>query len=293
MDYNVFLSYRRADSAGHAGRICDDLERHYGRPVAFRDVDSIAAGRDFVSALEQAIAGAKVAIVLMGDDWLGVANAAGERRLDDPQDHVRREVEMALQDKDVTVVPVLVDGAVMPNAEALPEPLQALARLQAIALSEDRWDYDVTRLIKVLEGAGVTRGPIGEVPVWAKATIAGLLAAALALAAWCWWPSAPDADDYAGLWYLPNGSYWTVRVKDDGTLWVEETHHDSQQVWKQGPADLDGDVLSVDLDLVFDRVDYRYRHRLRLAEDRHSLIGSVGRSNQAGESSLVLSRERH
>ena len=292
MDYSVFLSYRRADSAGHAGRICDDLERYYGRPVAFRDIDSIKAGADFVTALEQAVATAKVAIVLIGDDWLDAKGASGQHRLDDPEDHVRREVEMALRNNDLTVVPVLVDGATMPEADALPEPLHSLARLQAIALSEDRWDYDVMRLIKVLEGAGVVRGTVGALPVWAKALITALLIAIVILAAWCWWPSAPDADDYTGLWFMPNGSYWTVRTKDDGSLWVEETHHDSQDVWKRGPAQLSDDGLSVQLDLVFDRADFHYWHKLRLSDDRQSLVGSAGRSGADFEVSVVLKRER-
>lgn len=290
MDYSVFLSYRRADSAGHAGRICDDLERYYGRPVAFRDIDSIKAGADFVTALERAVATAKVAIVLIGDDWLDAATADGTHRLDDPEDHVRREVEMALRNNDLTVVPVLVDGATMPEADALPEPLHSLARLQAIALSEDRWDYDVTRLIKVLEGAGVVRGTVGALPAWAKTSIVALSVAFVVLAAWCWWPSAPDVDDYTGLWFMPNGSYWTIRTEDDGSLWVEETHHDSQQVWKRGPAELNDEGLSVRLDLVFDRADYQYWRKLKLSDDRQSLIGTAGRSNADYVASVVLKR---
>ena len=292
MGYSVFLSYRRAGTSGHAGRIGDDLERHFHRPIVFRDVESISAGVDFVDALEQAIVVARVAIVLIGDSWLSVTNNEGMRRLDDPNDHVRREVEMALQDAAVTVLPVLVEGAAMPDAQVLPEPLKPLARLQAIALSEERWDYDVMRLVKVLEGAGIPRGAVRVLPPWAKAAIAGLLTVMLGMAAWFWWPSASTIEDYTGVWYLPNGSHWTISMKDDGSLWVEETHHESKQVWKRGPGKVTDEGLLVQLELVFDRLGFHYRHKLRFSDDRDSLFVSTRRSDQSSEQSFVLSREK-
>ena len=73
MQHSVFISYRRADTSGHAGRLSDDLARHFGRSVAFRDIDSIDAGADFVHALEQAIGHARACIVLIGDTFEGRA----------------------------------------------------------------------------------------------------------------------------------------------------------------------------------------------------------------------------
>ena len=165
-EQGVFLSYRRADTAGHAGRICDDLARHFRRPVVFRDVDSIAAGTDFVQALERAVGAARVAIVLIGDGWLPASSEDGSRRLDDPADHVRREVAMALENPGLRVLPVLVEGAAMPAESDLPGPLHRLARLQALELSENRWDYDMARLIAVLEAAGVRRTAPVRLPRW-------------------------------------------------------------------------------------------------------------------------------
>ncbi|MGB5452467.1 MAG: toll/interleukin-1 receptor domain-containing protein [Sedimenticolaceae bacterium] len=288
MNYGVFLSYRRADTAGHAGRICDDLERHFGFPVVFRDIDSIKVGSDFVQALEAAVANATVAIVLIGETWLSEASADGSPRINSPEDHVHREVVMALSKPFLTVIPVLVEGASMPAEKELPEPLRDLARLQAIELSDSRWGYDIQRLAQVLETAGIHIGS-RRLPRWFAPLAGVLLAAAIAAFAWCWQGSTAAIDEYTGLWHLPNGSFWTVREKEGG-LWVEETHNDSKQVWKRGPAKIDADGLSAELDLVFDREPLLYLHRLRLSDDHQSLIGSVRRSDQKVETSLVLTR---
>jgi hypothetical protein len=289
LEHGVFLSYRRSDTAGHAGRLSNDLARRFRRPVVFRDIDSIAAGSDFVAALEAAVARARVAIVLIGDTWSSATNPDGSRRLDDPADHVRREVAMALANPALTVVPVLVEGAVMPDRGALPEDLEGLARLQAIELSEPRWDYDVARLAKVLEHAGVSADPGTRIPRWLLVVLLVLLATAVAAILWCWRPSDVGIDRYTGLWYLPNGSYWTVRARDDG-LWVEETHHESRQVWKQGAGQADDDGLSVQLELVFEQEPFHYAHRLRLSDDRQTLLGTVRRSDSDREASLALTR---
>ncbi len=289
MAHEVFISYRRADTSGHAGRIGDDLDRLFGRPVAFRDVDSIAAGSDFVDALEGAIAAARVCIVLIGDTWLTETQADGTPRLADADDHVRREIELALSDEALRVVPVLVEGARMPAAADLPAPLQRLARLHAVELSESRWDFDLRRLADVLRAAGVAMPATTRRPRWLWPLLATLLAALVAVVAICCWRTAPTADDFAGLWYLPNGSYWSVREQGSG-LWIEETHYDSRQVWKRGEAAVDGVELQVALALVFEQRPFRYLHRLRLSADRQSLIGEVRRSDRDAVQSVVLTR---
>ena len=290
MHHGVFVSYRRADTAGHAGRICGDLERYFGAAVVFRDIDSIRAGSDFVKALEAAIQHAGVVIVLIGDSWLSEASDDGAPRLHDPEDHVHREVAMALGDSSVTVVPVLMDGASMPTERELPQPLRQLARLQAIEVSDSRWEYDIERLVRVLEAAGIHQAEAGaRLPAWFAPLAGAVVVVAIAAFVWCWQASTASVDDYAGLWHLPNGSFWTIRERD-GQLWVEETHHDSRQVWKRGPGTFDSDGLAVELELVFGREPFRFLHRLSLSEDRQSLIGSVRRSDLASESSLVLTR---
>ena len=291
MHHSVFISYRRADTSGHAGRLSDDLARHFGRSVAFRDIDSIDAGADFVHALEHAIGNARACIVLIGDTWLTEQGADGSRRLDDADDHVRREVETALGTPDLLVLPVLVEGADMPSADELPASLQRLARLQAVELSESRWDYDVSRLAAVLRDAGVGPPASGAVPRWLVPSSLAILAALLAMAAFQWMDVGDDVDAYAGLWFLPNGSFWTVREAQDG-LWVEETHYDSQQVWKRGPGRIDSDGLHAALQLVFEKQSFRYLHELQLSADGQSLIGGVRRSDQRRRRSLVLTRSR-
>ena len=224
MHHGVFVSYRRADTAGHAGRICGDLERYFGAAVVFRDIDSIRAGSDFVKALEAAIQHAGVVIVLIGDSWLSEASDDGAPRLHDPGDHVHREVAMALGDSSVTVLPVLMDGASMPTERELPQPLRQLARLQAIEVSDSRWEYDIERLVRVLEAAGIHQAEAGaRLPAWFAPLAGAVVVVAIAAFVWCWQASTASVDDYAGLWHLPNGSFWTIREGTDSCGWKRPT----------------------------------------------------------------------
>ena len=290
MKESVFLSYRRADSAGHAGRIDDDLEQAFGEAVLFRDVEAIDAGRDFVEVLEAARGSARVCIVLLGADWLDARADDGSRRLDDPGDTVRMEIELALSRPGMTVLTVLVQDAAMPSADELPKSLQRLARLQAVELSETRWDYDMSRLVDALRAAGVASANAARMPPWVIPVIAVLSVGLLVVAFLCFGGRGAGIDDYTGLWHMPNGSFWSIREKDDG-LWVEETHHESRQVWMRGEGRFDGEQLVVTLVPVFDHDEWRYLHQLRLAEDRKSLIGTVRRADQKSERSLVLTRQ--
>jgi hypothetical protein len=146
---NIFVNYRREDSAGHAGRLFDRLSGRFPGRV-FMDVDTLEPGVDFVEAIEQAVGACEVLIVLIGHEWLGATDATGRRRLDDPADFVRLEVATAL-DRKIRVIPVLVQGASMPRVEELPPDLVKLARRNAIELSDARWAYDVDRLIHTIE----------------------------------------------------------------------------------------------------------------------------------------------
>jgi hypothetical protein len=147
---DIFLSYRRQDSSSATGRLADRLEQYFGRQRVFRDYDSIRAGTDFADTIRQAIDVATVVLAIVGPDWAEVRDARGQRRLDDPGDFVRLEIESALA-ADVTVIPVLVEGARMPGPEHLPPSLAAFCRCQAIELSESRWHDDVNRLIADLQ----------------------------------------------------------------------------------------------------------------------------------------------
>jgi len=146
---DVFLSYRRDDSRSATGRLTDYLQASLGPERVFHDVASIAPGLDFQAALQRAIGGARVVLVIIGPDWLGARDAEGRRRLDQPADMVRLELETALA-SEVPVVPVLVEGARMPTAQALPPSIAALARGQAITLDDEGWQDDARRLLAVL-----------------------------------------------------------------------------------------------------------------------------------------------
>jgi hypothetical protein len=145
---NVFVNYRREDSAGHAGRLFDRLNARFAGRV-FMDIE-MEPGVDFVDVLEREVGSCQVLIVIIGHEWLSVKDAAGRRRLDNPADYVRLEVAMALQRK-IRVIPVLVQGAAVPRAEELPPDLAMLARRNAIELSDVRWAFDVDRLVQVIE----------------------------------------------------------------------------------------------------------------------------------------------
>jgi len=122
---DIFLSYRRDDSRSATGRLADGLQAVFGAERVFRDLDSIAPGLDFQASLERAIGGASVMLVVVGPRWADMRNAQGRRRLDDPQDVVRREIEAALA-AGLPVIPVLVEGAAMPSAALLPASLAGL-----------------------------------------------------------------------------------------------------------------------------------------------------------------------
>jgi len=144
----IFLSYRCQDSESATGRLADALEAHFGDDRVLRDRE-FAAGEDFVAAIRRAVESSAVVLVVVGRRWLGASDAEGRRRLDDPADFVRLEIELALAAR-VAVVPVLVEGAAMPSAAGLPPSLASFARCQALELSETRWRYDADRLIETL-----------------------------------------------------------------------------------------------------------------------------------------------
>jgi hypothetical protein len=146
----IFISYRREDTAGHVGRLHDALAGHFGADRVFMDIDSIGYGDDFVEAIEKAVGSSAALVVVIGKQWLSTADKEGKRRIDNPEDFVHQEIAAALR-RDVKIIPALVQSAAMPSAEVLPAPLAKLARRNAIEISDSRWQFDVERLIGVLE----------------------------------------------------------------------------------------------------------------------------------------------
>jgi hypothetical protein len=155
MAQRIFISYRRDDSRGYAGRLQGDLSRRYSEEHVFRDVE-IPPGADFGEYITSLVDKCNVVLAIIGPSWLDARDREGERRIDNPDDWVRLEIERALARDGVEVIPVLVDGARLPPREELPESLLALRRRNAFELSDRRWDYDVAQLGQHLDG--VLRG---------------------------------------------------------------------------------------------------------------------------------------
>jgi hypothetical protein len=150
VDLRIFLNYRREDTSGHAGRLYDALAGRFGPDNVFMDVDTIGLGSDFAAVIEGAVKQCDVLIALIGSRWLNAAGEDGRRRLDDPDDFVRLELESALA-SDLSVIPVTVQDAVFPDPNDLPTSLAPLARRQGIELRDTAWHDDTNRLIRRLE----------------------------------------------------------------------------------------------------------------------------------------------
>jgi hypothetical protein len=114
------------------------------------DVDSIAPGADFDQRITNTLGVCDVTLVLIGSDWLDARLPDGTRRLEDRDDFVRREIALALAAQRGAVVPVLVEGARMPNASELPDEIAALSKRQAFELSNKRWQFDMGQLSKLV-----------------------------------------------------------------------------------------------------------------------------------------------
>src|SRR5215471_7105583 len=142
----IFVSYRRQETSHLAGRLYDRLTDRFGEDQVFIDVDTIEPGVDFTEEISRAVEACKVLLAVIGPDWLTATNERGQRRLDDPDDIVRLEIEAALA-RHVRVIPILVEGAVMPGRDDLPESLAGLARRNALLIRHDSFRSDVGRLV--------------------------------------------------------------------------------------------------------------------------------------------------
>ena len=186
------------------------------------DVDSIGPGEDFINVIESAVAKCEILIAVIGRNWLTIKDETGKRRLDNPEDFNRVEIAAALN-RNVRVIPVLVQEAEMPRRDQLPEALASLSRRNAIELSDERWKYDVDRLIKVIEELVVQQfsdppkgsvspvssvGPLGTVGLpkplkrlrpWQTALFAAALVIVAALGIWLLVPLVRNRSNTPGV----------------------------------------------------------------------------------------------
>ena len=153
----VFISYRRENAAGEARALFNDLVERLGEDSVFMDVDSIALGRDFRSALQETTASCDPMLVLIGRNWAAAKDEGGRVRLENPDDYVRLEVEAGLK-RNIVVTPVLVQGAHMPAPDDLPAEIRNFAYRNAFELSHNRWESDVQEMVRRLELGGPANG---------------------------------------------------------------------------------------------------------------------------------------
>ena len=191
MPHQIFISYRRSDAGGHAGRLHDRLVGCYEPDTLFYDLGSIDAGADFPKALADAVTQAGVVLVLIGPDWLGELKA----RMARPEtDHVRREVQLALQQHAQAgapvVLPLLLGGALPPLAADLPSDLQGLATMNAMAFQGNQADWN-HKFVELLQRLARVPGLPEPLMPQARArrwpVVAGVLALALAGLGWAGW----------------------------------------------------------------------------------------------------------
>jgi hypothetical protein len=187
---SVFISYRRDDAGGHAGRLSDRLVARFGADRVFMDVSDIQPGQNFEQAIERTLAQCDHLLAVIGPQWvssLAARQPAGE-------DFVRSEIAAALS-RGTIVIPVLVGGAKMPSGAELPAELAALARCQAVTIQDHAFDDDAARLVRFLAGGDdASDTPILTERVSHRALPASLGLAAVALAAtwWLWPVRAPE-----------------------------------------------------------------------------------------------------
>lgn len=134
---HIFISYRRDDSAYVAGMLSQRLRAVFGADSVYIDIDAIPFGIDFREHIQNAVHKCDVLLAVIGKHWLSIEPESGKRRIDDPADFVRIEIEAAIK-RNIPVVPILIDNTAMPSAAELPEALASLAFRNAAELRAGR-----------------------------------------------------------------------------------------------------------------------------------------------------------
>lgn len=320
---DIFVSYRRGDSAGHTGRLVDSLVRHFGRDAVFQDVQSIDAGRRWDEAIDDGVSRCRVLVAVIGRDWLA-AGQDGRRRIDDPHDHLRREIATALERR-IPVIPALVEGARMPAGEDLPDELGSLAHWQAHELSDSRWEYDTGRLLTMVERAmGITPAKPPAAPGrsaprrWSMAAVAAALLAAGTM--WLLPRGAPPAADrvpatqapsaadgsgagsrpppivdiaparFEGDWYDEEATHWGIRSKGDGVE-INHTAPGSGTAIGYAEGRISDRTISFEY-VVMVPDEPRLNGQLVLSDDGTRLTGVLTDLENGGNTRIVLHRQK-
>jgi len=228
---NIFISYRRTDSAAYAGRICDHLSTVFGADRVFMDVDDVAPGQEFARVIGNTIAACDVLLVVIGPGWLETLR---ERSDAQQQDYVFYEIEAALS-RGIALVPVLVGGAGMPQASGLPDRLAPLALYQAAELRDSTFREDCTRLANSL-GLPAARDKSNVQPKTGRRktfVLAGLAAPFVLIVLAVWTAIGPRGEGQAHKAEI-NALLATARVQADRTEY-ESAFHTCRNLLKIDP----------------------------------------------------------
>ena len=165
MAYEIFICYRRKDTAGYAGRLHEHLKTEYGVEGVLFDVATEGDAELLRGWVQRVVPQSAVVLVLMGDRWLD--SQSGRRRIDDPNDIVRFEIELALS-QSVPIIPVLVDGAAFPTAAEVPESIKRLLEFKGYPLSNANWNAELKTILSAVSSVAKTHAPILRrgVEVW-------------------------------------------------------------------------------------------------------------------------------
>ena len=193
----IFISYRRSDDPGSAQALFAHLAQSFGAEELFMDVADIEPGLNFVQVLKDQVARCDVLIAVIGKGWIDARDDTGARRLDNPEDFVRIEIEFALK-LGKRVIPVLVRQAQMPRADELPESMKSLAACNAVPLTHERFQSDTRDLIAALQrvlGTENAKARQRAVPIQPfVATLLGVACMVLLLAGVLWYRWYFDKD---------------------------------------------------------------------------------------------------
>jgi WD40 repeat protein len=219
----IFISYRRQDSSHLAGRLYDRLADRFGADLVFMDVATIDLGVDFAEVITRAVGTCQVLVALIGPQWVTAADPDGRRRLRDPNDFVRLEIQAALE-RDVRLIPILVEGAPMPRVRDLPRQLAGLARRNAMTMRHESFPYDAERLVTAIERVLAARTPAGtevaQDPQVVKAFRLGREVTGVAFGPDGRLLATAGADQTARIWDTTTGEERIRFVHDDGVTAV-------------------------------------------------------------------------
>lgn len=282
----IFISYRRNDSVGYSGRLADRLSLEFGENQVFRDYDDIKPGQNFVESLENGLSSADLLLVVIAENWLTTQNPTGQRRLDDENDFVRLEIEAALE-RDIHIIPVLINDVLMPNAQDLPTSLSALALRQAVPLSDSRWEQDVANLIENIRNLLNLKShqPQKRKPYlsWLYSTATAFMLIAVFVSLFL------KQTAFSGSWYFEGGDYLAIS-RQGSQYTIEHIDPAMQKTYAKGMGQTNGMSLEFNLEPIYtDR--FKYQGVLKKSWDGKSLQGELLELLSDQRSELILKKQ--